>query len=187
MPTIDLEDELAGLETRISKIEDDIAQRESDIKTKKEEIKDSQVLVKRYEEQQNDVRNNREYESIAKEIEFQNLNIELYEKRIREYTAEVENKKVQLSETKAKHDDRKIDLDAKQAELNSIIEETKKEEDELVSVANAISANIEEHLLDAYHRLRKNARNGLAVVSVERDACGGCFNLCGIFSYTFFV
>lgn len=172
----DLEDELAGLQTRISKIEDDIAQRESDIKTKKEEIKDSQILVKRYEEQQNDVRNNREYESIAKEIEFQNLNIELYEKRIREYTAEVENKKVQLSETKAKFEDRKIDLDAKQTELNSIIEETKKEEDELVSVANAISANIEEHLLDAYHRLRKNARNGLAVVSVERDACGGCFN-----------
>ncbi|MCQ2959641.1 MAG: C4-type zinc ribbon domain-containing protein [Bacteroidales bacterium] len=172
----DLEDELAGLETRIAKIQDEITQKEKDIVTKKEEIKDAQEQVKRYEEQQMDVRNNREFDAIAKEIEFQKLNIELFEKRIREYTRDVENRKEQLETANAKHADRKLDLDAKETELNTIINETKAEEDHLKAESENISRAIDERLLNAYSRLRKNARNGVAVATVERDACGGCFN-----------
>ena len=172
----DLEDELEGLDTRNTKIKEEIAQKEKDIVTKKEEIKDAQAQVKKYEEQQMDVRNNREYEAITKEVEFQKLNVELFEKRIREYSNDVENRKAQLEASKAKYDERKLDLDAKKNELNSIISETKAEEDQLKADAENISRNIEERLHTAYKRLRKNAHNGVAVATVERDACGGCFN-----------
>lgn len=172
----DLEDELAGLETRISKIQDEISQKEKDIVAKKDEISDSKEQVKRYEAQQMEVRNNREFDAIAKEIEFQNLNIELFEKRIREYTKDVEVRKEQLEASKAKYEERKLDLEAKETELNAIISETKSEEDHLMAESENISRTIEERLLNAYTRLRKNARNGVAVATVERDACGGCFN-----------
>lgn len=172
----DLEDELAGLETRIAKIKEEIAQKEADIATKKEEIKDAQAAVKKYEEQQMEVRNNREFEAISKEIEFQKLNVELFEKRIREYSSDVEKSKVQLEASTAKHEERKLDLDAKETELNTIINETKAEEDKLRADVENISRSIDERLLNAYSRLRKNARNGVAVAIVERDACGGCFN-----------
>ena len=172
----DLEDELEGLETRIAKSKEDIAQKEKDIATKKEEIKDAQAQVKKYEQQQMEVRNNREYEAITKEVEFQKLNIELFEKRIREYSNDVENRKVMLENLQAKYNERKLDLEAKRNELDSIISETKAEEDQLKADTENISRNIEERLLTAYKRLRKNAHNGVAVATVERDACGGCFN-----------
>ena len=172
----DLEDELEGLETRNAKSKEDIAQKEKDIATKKEEIKDAQAQVKKYEQQQMEVRNNREYEAITKEAEFQKLNIELFEKRIREYSNDVENRKVMLENLQAKYNERKLDLEAKRNELDSIISETKAEEDQLKADTENISRNIEERLLTAYKRLRKNAHNGVAVATVERDACGGCFN-----------
>ena len=117
----DLEDELAGLDTRIGKIQDEITQKDKDIATKKEEIKDAQTLIKQYEGQQMEVRNNREFEAISKEIEYQKLNIELFEKRIREYSKDVETRKAQLEQAKAKYSERKLDLDAKETELNNII------------------------------------------------------------------
>ena len=172
----DLEDELEGLETRNAKSKEDIAQKEKDIATKKEEIKDAQAQVKKYEQQQMEVRNNREYEAITKEVEFQKLNVELFEKRIREYSNDVENRKVMLENLQAKYNERKLDLEAKRNELDSIISETKAEEDLLKADTENISRNIEERLLTAYKRLRKNAHNGVAVATVERDACGGCFN-----------
>ncbi|MBR6266694.1 MAG: hypothetical protein IKR66_08905 [Bacteroidales bacterium] len=172
----DLEDELAGLDTRIGKIQDEITQKDKDIATKKEEIKDAQTLIKQYEGQQMEVRNNREFEAISKEIEYQKLNIELFEKRIREYSKDVETRKAQLEQAKAKYSERKLDLDAKETELNNIINETKAEEDHLKAESENISRSIDERLLNAYTRLSKNARNGVAVATVERDACGGCFN-----------
>lgn len=172
----DLEDEIVGLETRISKIQDEISQKEKDIVNQKEEIKDAQAQIKKYEDQQNKVSNNREFESIGKEIEFQNLNIQLAEKHIREYSSDVENRKAQLETAKNKLEGRKLDLDAKKQELDSIINDTKDEEDKLRADSANIQSAIEERLLYAYNRLRKNARNGVAVATVERDACGGCFN-----------
>lgn len=172
----DLEDELAGLETRIAKIKDEITDKENEITKKKQEIKDAQASVERYTDQQMEVHNNREFDAINKEIEYQKLNIELFEKRIREYTNDVENRKEQLQVSMAKYDDKKLDLEAKEKELNEIVNETKTEEDKLKADVENISRSIDERLLDAYKRIRKNARNGLAVATVERDACGGCFN-----------
>ncbi|MFW5851992.1 MAG: zinc ribbon domain-containing protein [Bacteroidota bacterium] len=172
----DLEDEVAGLETRIQKIEAEIQLKNDDISSKKNEITNSQTLIQKYEEQQMDVRNNREFESIAKEIEFQQLEIELSEKRIKEYTFDIQNKTEILNEAQARLEDRKLDLEQKQKELDSIVSETQKEEDELVSESERLAEFIEPRLINAYRRIRTNALNGLAVVSVERDSCGGCFN-----------
>lgn len=172
----DLEDEVAGLQTRIGKIQEEISEKNQDIQSKKNEIINSTALIKKYEEQQMDVRNNREFESISKEIEFQKLEIELCEKRIKEFNFDIENKTKLFEESKTRLDDRLIDLQQKQSELDSIISETKKDEDELLAKSKKLSALIEERLVNAYKRIRNNARNGLAVVSVERDACGGCFN-----------
>jgi len=172
----DLEDELAGLETRIEKIQGEIAVKKEDIAAKKIEIKDSQARIKKYEEQQMDVRNNREFDAIAKEIEFQNLEIELCEKRIREFSYDIENKVKLLEASQTKCSERQADLDLKQAELDDIVSETQKEELELIAASEKLASVIEDRLLTAYKRIRSNARNGLAVASVERDACGGCFN-----------
>ena len=172
----DLEDELAGLDTRISKAQEEIAQKEKDIVAKNEEIKDADAQIKKYEEQQHDVRNNREFDAIEKEIEFQKLTIELAQKRIKEYKNDIENKKIQLEAAKAKYSERKDDLTAKETELNTIINETKAEESHLEAQKENIKSTIEERLVVAYGRLRHNARNGLAIATVERDACGGCFN-----------
>ncbi len=172
----DLDDEIEGLETRINNLDIEIKKLNDNILIKKNEIKDAGLLTKKYEAQQSNVRNNREYDSLTKEIEFQNLEIELCEKRIREFTAEMKIKTDQANSSKTLLDERKIDLTAKKSELNEIISETQVEEERLKQKAKEIEGHIDERLLAAFKRIRKNARNGLAVVSVARDACGGCFN-----------
>lgn len=172
----DLEDEIAGLETRIEKFENESNVLNQSILEKKNAIKESQALIKRYEEQQMNVRNNREYDSLSKEIEYQNLEIQLSEKRIREYTARIEELNKEMEAAKVKLAEKTSDLDVKKSELHSIIEETEKEELELAAKTKTFEEQIEERLLIAYKRIRNNARNGLAVVQIERDACGGCFN-----------
>jgi predicted nucleic acid-binding Zn-ribbon protein len=172
----DLEDELLGLETRLNKLQDEVKEIEQDILDRKNATKDAEVAIAKYKEQQNNVRNNREYESLDKEIEFQGLEIKLHEKRSKEAKFNLTNKSEVLEETKTRFELRKADLDAKKAELDEIIAETQKEEDALQSKSDAAKKNIEERLLIAYTRLRTNAKNGLAVVPVDRDSCGGCFN-----------
>jgi predicted nucleic acid-binding Zn-ribbon protein len=172
----DLEDELAGLETRISNLKTEVDDLNEQISNKKVEIKNAQGLIAKYEEQQKNVRNNREYDSLSKELEYQTLEIELCEKRIKEFTQQVKDKKEVIEEAETKHGERNGDLQTKKAELDSIIQDTKKEEDELVRKSEAYQDLIEPRLLSAYKRIRGNARNGLAVVTVNRDACGGCFN-----------
>ena len=172
----DLEDEIAGLETRIANILNDIDELTRNIKIKKEEIEKAKALIAKYEEQEKNVRNNREYESLAKEIELQKLEIELCEKKIKEYTADVKMKKKLVEECKGIADGRRIDLKSKQEELESIDLETAKVVEELTKESEMAAERIDSRLLTAYKRIRGNARNGLAVVTVKRDACGGCYN-----------
>jgi predicted nucleic acid-binding Zn-ribbon protein len=172
----DLEDEIEGLQTRVTKYDDDIAGLEKSIGGKKQEISNAQELIKKYEEQQNNVRNNREYDSLSKEIEFQTLEIELCEKRIREFTAQIDEKKVVIEESRSVLNERKLDLENKKKELEEIIAETKKEEEVMEKKSDDLQNIIESRLVTAYKKIRANARNGLAVVPVERDSCGGCFN-----------
>jgi predicted nucleic acid-binding Zn-ribbon protein len=172
----DLEDEIEGLQTRVSKYDEDIASLDKSINGKKQEIQNAQDLIKKYEGQQSNVRNNREYDSLSKEIEFQTLEIELCEKRIREFTGLIEEKKVVIDESTGVLNERKLDLDNKKKELDDIIDETRKEEDVLEKKSEDLEGIIEPRLITAYRKIRANARNGLAVVPVERDACGGCFN-----------
>ncbi len=172
----DLEDEVAGLETRIGNFQEDTKRFTTDITNYKIKIKEAEALIKKYEEQQNNVRNNREYDSISKEIEYQQLDIQLSEKKIREATAKSEEINTKIAEAQQRLEERKNDLAAKKEELNSIVEETQKEEEALLKRSSECEGLIEERLLVAYKRIRKNARNGLAVVGINRDACGGCFN-----------
>jgi uncharacterized protein len=172
----DLEDEIAGLGTRIEKYNEEVKSLENNISGKKNEIVLAELQIKKYKEQQNNVRNNREFDSLSKEIEFQTLEIELCEKRIREFTNQIKEKKDIIEDSKKTLDEKKNDLDAKKAELDEIIGDTKKEEEDITNKSKGLESKIEERLLTAYKKIRKNARNGLAVVSVERDACGGCFN-----------
>jgi uncharacterized protein len=172
----DLEDEIEGLETRIKNLSSETTSLESELSAKKDSIKASLAAIKKYTAQQMNVRNNREYDSLTKEIEYQNLEIQLAEKRIKEFTAALEDKKLILEQSTSILDERKADLDTKKSELDDIITETEKEEKELVEKSIKNQAIVEERFLTAYKRIRKNARNGLAVVQVERDACGGCFN-----------
>ncbi len=172
----DLEDEIAGLETRIEKYVLETEELNQAIEEKKNTMVDSQALIKKYEEQQMNVRNNREYDSITKELEYQNLEIQLCEKRIKEYNFKLDAIKQDIEKSQAFLDERKNDLDIKKSELTDIVAETEKDEKELLEKSQENQKVIEERLLTAYHRIRKNARNGLAVVQIERDACGGCFN-----------
>ncbi len=172
----DLEDEVAGLKTRINNYQDEIKNLETAVASRKAAIVESKGLIAKYTEQQNNVRNNREFDSLSKEIEFQNLEIELSEKRIKEFTAELEKKNAAIGSSKEQLKEREDDLDRKQTELEEITAETKIETERLNEKASKIEVLIEDRLLAAFRRIRKNARNGLAVVSVERDACGGCFN-----------
>lgn len=172
----DLEDEIAGLETRMGKLKDEVKELGQSITTKKNEIVEAEALITKYKEQQNNVRNNREFDSLSKEIEFQTLEIELCEKRIKEFTAKMKEKEELIEESQKNLDERKDDLKNKQNELDAIIAETQKEEEVLGKKVKEVEEKVEERLLSAYKRIRKNARNGLAVVTVERDACGGCFN-----------
>lgn len=172
----DLEDEIVGLETRIEKYAEEVKSLEHNIAEKKNEIVQAQSLIEKYKEQQNNVRNNREFDSLSKEIEYQTLEIELCEKRIREFTQIIKDKTVIIDDSKKLFEERKKDLDDKKSELDEIVGDTKKEEEDFLKKAKDLESKIEERILIAYKKIRKNARNGLAVVSVERDACGGCFN-----------
>jgi predicted nucleic acid-binding Zn-ribbon protein len=171
----DLEDEIAGLNTRIKNFQDEVKQLDTSVSNKKNEILNAQSLIKKYQEQQNNVRNNREYDSLSKEIEYQTLEIELCEKRIREFVAQNADKQEAIDIAQKMVDEREIDLKGKQAELSEITSDTEKEEKQLQKKAAEIEAMIEPRLINAYKRIRSNARNGLAVVTVQRDACGGCY------------
>lgn len=172
----DLEDEIEGLETRVQKFQNEIKDLETAISNKKNSAQDSLELIKKYESQQMNVRNNREYDSLSKEIEYQTLEAKLAEKKMKEFSAEVDIKKEMVGKVEEELNERKGDLDAKKAELSDIIAETEKDEALLLEKSEKQKAKIEDRLLTAYQRIRENALNGLAVVPVERDACGGCFN-----------
>lgn len=172
----DLEDEIVGLKTRLTNYSDEVKGLNIAIGNKKTEIKESKLRIEKYKEQQENVRNNREFDSLSKEMEFQTLEIELSEKRIKEFTLEIKNK-TEVSETSEKLlKDREEDLIRKKKELHEITAETAVEEDRLRAKVDKIESVIEERLVTAFNRIRKNARNGLSVVTVQRDACGGCFN-----------
>jgi predicted nucleic acid-binding Zn-ribbon protein len=172
----DLEDEIAGLETRLGNLKEEVVNLEKSVSKKHNEIADSEALIKKYEEQQKNVRNNREFDSLSKEIEYQNLEIELYNKKIKEFNIQIDEKKIVIAESELTLSDRKSDLENKKSELDEIISDTQKEEEGLYKKLDTIEKIIEDRLLTAYKRIRSNARNGLAVVPVQRDACGGCFN-----------
>tara|TARA_B110000046_G_scaffold106024_1_gene113491 strand:+ start:7395 stop:8198 length:804 start_codon:yes stop_codon:yes gene_type:complete len=172
----DLEDDVAGLETRTEKAAQGIKTLEDDISAKKNQMKESQAAITRYKEQQNNVRNNREYDSLTKEIEFQELEIQLAEKRIKEFQLGIENKTEANASDVEKLATTKEQWEHKKNELAEIIAETEKEEADLVKQSDKAEKVIEERLLTAYKRIRGSARNGLAVVPVLRNACGGCFN-----------
>ena len=172
----DLEDEIAGLTTRVEKIKNDIKEFEDAVKQKKAEIAEAQQSVERYKAQLNDVKNNREYDTLSKEIEFQTLEIELCNKKIREANTKVEEKNADLKATEEQIADRRQALEEKRNELDEIMDETRAEEERLKAKAKELEGKIEPRLLASFKRIRKNARNGLGIVYVQRDACGGCFN-----------
>ena len=172
----DLDDELAGLRSRVENINAEIEEFNALTKQRKREVDQAKIQIGNYKEQQNNVRNNREFDAIAKEIEYQELVIELAEKRLKEYAAGVKGKKAQVEETESLMAERQKDLEAKQTELQSIEEETASQVADLTAQAEKAQAKIDERLLAAYRRIRRNVRNGLAVVTVRRDACGGCYN-----------
>ncbi|MDP9048043.1 MAG: C4-type zinc ribbon domain-containing protein [Bacteroidota bacterium] len=176
MEVADLEDDVAGLETRIQKIKAELDDLEDDIVTRKNLIKDALANTKKYETQLNEVKNNREYDAISKEIEIQGLDIQVSEKKIKEFGFEIASKTQIYEKALADLEARKSDLEAKKAELGTITAETQKEENELTKLAEKATVNIDERLFVAYNRLRQNAKNGLAVVTIQRDSCSGCFN-----------
>ena len=172
----DLEDEIEGLNIRIAKIENEIEEFQNAVAQKKGEIEQAQERVERYKRQLDDVKNNREYDTLTKEIEFQSLEIELCNKKIREALAKVDDKKRELAHTHDMMDDRQSALEEKKNELDEIMQETREEEEKLKLIAKDLETKIEPRLLSSFKRIRKNARNGLGIVYVQRDACGGCFN-----------
>ena len=176
MEVADLEDEVAGLETRIQKIKAELDDTEDAIVNRKNMIKDAQALIKKYEKQLEDVKNNREYDALTKEVEIQNLEIQVCEKKIKEHGFEIASKTEIYDQALANIDSRKVDLEIKKGELATITAETEKEEQALTKKADKAETQIEERLLTAYNRLRKNAVNGLAVVTIDRDSCSGGFN-----------
>lgn len=171
----DLEDEIAGLQTRVNKFTEEIDELDAEIKGKKNLMKEAQEKINRYEEQQKNVRNNREFDALSKEIEFQELEIQLAEKRIKEFKAKVDSKKEIIATSQSKLDERINHLEFKKGELDGIMSETQKEEEELLKKSAEYEKDIEERLLKAYKRIRNSAKNGLGVVPVERGASGGSF------------
>lgn len=171
----DLEDDVAGLNTRLSNLAQDIDNLNTDISNKKLAIEESKNLIKKYEEQQKNVRNNREFDSLSKETEYQELEIQLSEKRIKEFKAKIAQKKQVVEGTKEKLARQQGHLDAKKSELDAILKETEKEEKLLIQKSQEFSESIDRHLLTAYNRIRNKVKNGLAVVSIERGAAGGSF------------
>ena len=172
----DLEDEIAGLKTRVEHIEGDINDFLQAVAQKQVEIKEAEESVERYKKQLDEVRNNREYDTLTKEIEFQSLEIELCNKKIKEANVKVEDKKRELARTNDLITDRQQALTDKKNELDEIMQETREEEEVLKAKAAELETKIEPRLLSSFKRIRKNARNGLGIVYVQRDACGGCFN-----------
>ncbi len=173
----DLEDEIAGYETRIQKYQQDITALEEDINNNKLAIKDAEKLIRKYEEQQLNVRNNREYDAITKETELQNLEIQISEKRINDCRAKIEGKLEEIKATELLLNERSKDLDSKRGELQLIVSESEEEEQGLLKNRDAAVKNVEDRLYKSYKKIRDNAKNGLAVVPVRRGACGGCFNI----------
>jgi len=172
----DLEDEIEGLNTRIDKIQNEINEFNAAVLQKKAEIEQAKASVERYQSQLNDVKNNREYDTLTKEIEFQELEIELCNKKIREAGVKIDEKTNDLKQNEELVKERKEDLDQKRSELDEIMEETQEEEDKLKAKAKELETKIEPRLLSSFKKIRRNARNGLGIVYVQRDACGGCFN-----------
>ena len=172
----DMADIVEGLKTRLTNIENDIKECETKLSEMRVKTENANVAINRYKEQQENVRNNREYDNLSKEIEFQQLEIELAQKRIKEFTALLETRTEDKKKTVSDIEEKTIDLNQKRAELNDILLETKEQTEMLLLRAGKIESNIDERLLSAFKRIRRNARNGLAVVTVDRDACGGCHN-----------
>ena len=172
----DLEDEIEGLQHRLDKYAEEVAALSADIAKKREIINTANEAIIRYEKQLDEVRNNREYDLLKKEIEFQSLEVELQKKRIGQATSAIEAKKADIVNGEAVLKERRIDLDVKKSELGEIIAETKAEEEKLMEKAKHLELSIEPRLLTAFKRIRKSSRNGLGIVYVQRDACGGCFN-----------
>ncbi len=172
----DLKDEVEGLGTRIENIKTDIEELKANVAAKKVEIETAKASIEKYKGQQDNVRNNREYDVLTKEIEFQSLEMELCEKRIREYTASIKTKEEEITKSEVALEERKKDLEVKKNELEEIVSETKQEEEKLRDKAKNLETAIEPRLLQAFKRIRKNSRNGLGITYVQRGACGGCFN-----------
>ena len=172
----DLEDEVAGLETRIEKFQENISASRKDINSYNEEIQVSKNKIERYKAQLDEVRNNHEFDKLNKEIEFQDLSIQALQKKIREANNAITRRTEEMEQCRENLDDRQKMLVEKKAELNDIVAETKQDEEKLREKVKAVEAVVEPRLLQAFKRIRKNARNGLAVVYVQRNACGGCFN-----------
>ena len=172
----DLEDEIEGLSTRIEKIQNEIDEFRTAISQKKADIAEAEASVARYQNQLNDVKNNREYDMLNKEIEFQTLEIELCNKKIREALVRIDERTAVLEQNQEQVRDRRVALEEKKSELDEIMQETREEEEKLKEKAKELELKIEPRLLMSFKRIRKNARNGLGVVYVQRDACGGCFN-----------
>lgn len=172
----DLEDEVAGLATRIEKISHEVEEFQKAITAKRGDIEAAKASVERYKKQLDEVRNNREYDTLTKEIEFQNLEIQLCEKKIKEAQVRIQERTQDRVRAEKAMTERQADLESKRAELDEIMEETRAEEEQLREKAEDIELRIEPRLLTSFKRIRKSARNGLGVVYVQRDACGGCFN-----------
>ncbi|MBR1732937.1 MAG: hypothetical protein IJ729_04260 [Alloprevotella sp.] len=172
----DLSDEIEGLNTRIGKYEEEVAALTAEMEARHQKIADAKQLIDRYNTQLNDVKNNREYDMLTKEIEFQTLEVQLQEKRIVEAQEKLEQRQADIEASKATAAERQADLDVKRVELDSIVSETKAEEEKQREKAKTYEGQIEPRLLTAFKRIRKNSRNGLGVVYVQRDSCGGCFN-----------
>ncbi len=172
----DLEDEIEGYEVRVRKFDDEVAGLNEAIAQRKLSMREADALITKYEDQQQNVRNNREYDAITKEIELQKLEIQIAEKKIKEAHYQIEQKIKEIEGTKSRLDERRKDLDNKKQELGQIVGESEEEENKLLKEREGAAGNIEDRLLSAYSRIRTNVRNGLAVVAVKRDACGGCFN-----------
>lgn len=173
----DLDDEIIGYETRLSKFNADIDGLGDEIKKHKEAIKESEKLIKKYQEQQMNVRNNREYDAITKELELQDLEIQVSKKKIGEAQFRIEEKDKDINDLKEILKDRQNDLDQKKGELNVIVSESESEESKLKAEREKSVKKVDERLLKSYEKIRQNAKNGLAVVLVKRGACGGCFNV----------
>jgi predicted nucleic acid-binding Zn-ribbon protein len=176
MEVRDLEDEIEGLETRIANLKKEIDELKASVDGRKAAIKDSQGLIAKYESQQTNVKNNREYLALSKEVEMQKLEIMASEKKIKDFQNQTEERKEQLENTKKHLDDRKKDLEHKRGELNNITKETEKEEDYYNQHREEAAKMIDDRLRNAYQRVRNNMKNRLAVVTIDRDACAGCFS-----------